>query len=239
MKAVFFSDAHLNRRDQEKKDLILSFIRSACSDADMVVILGDLFEFYHGYDGHIFPWYKETVDALRELSAKGTRVFFVEGNHEFRMGSYFETYTGGTAVKELGLTMDGKKVFLCHGDEIENLNLARALRSRLSYGIMDFLGPGLTWKVAAVAGLFLSKNKKKKGYNERVLSAFRKYAGKKFGEGYDVVILGHSHMADKVDEETGKRKKVYLNTGDFGERQTYVEYESERGFEVKQFVCSR
>ena len=130
MKAVFFSDAHLADNDAGKVRAVKTFLRQMAEDADIVVVLGDLFEFYHGYDGYIYPFYKEIVDALRD-AALSKSVYFIEGNHEYRMGPYFESYTGIRCVRSLSLDLDGKHVFLCHGDASRALALGRLLRSRL------------------------------------------------------------------------------------------------------------
>ena len=53
MKAVFFSDAHLAGDDAARVETLKGFIKRVTEDADLVVVLGDLFEFYHGYEGYI------------------------------------------------------------------------------------------------------------------------------------------------------------------------------------------
>ena len=121
MKAVFFSDAHLPDNDAGRVRTVKTFLRQVADDADMVVVLGDLFEFYHGYDGYIYPFYREIVDALRD-AARSKSVYFIEGNHEYRMGPYFESYTGVRCARSLSLDLDGKRVFLCHGDAFRPLS---------------------------------------------------------------------------------------------------------------------
>ena len=166
MKAVFFSDAHLADNDAGKVRAVKTFLRQMAEDADIVVVLGDLFEFYHGYDGYIYPFYKEIVDALRD-AALSKSVYFIEGNHEYRMGPYFESYTGIRCVRSLSLDLDGKRVFLCHGDASRALALGRLLRSRLVLSIMDLLGPDRTWRIAMRCARVISK--KRKIYDERVV----------------------------------------------------------------------
>ena len=204
MKAVFFSDAHLPDNDAGRVRAVKTFLRQAAEDADMVVVLGDLFEFYHGYDGYIYPFYREVVDALRD-AARSKSVYFIEGNHEYRMGPYFESYTGVRCARSLSLDLDGKRVFLCHGDAFRTFSLSRLLRSRLVYAIMDLLGPDRTWRIAMQCGRVLSK--KRKIYDERVRARFRRYGKKKLREGYDAVIMAHSHMADIESYDMDGRKR--------------------------------
>ena len=233
MKIIFFSDTHLNKKDDGKINVVENFIHNACEDADMVVILGDLFEFYHGYDGYIYPWYKNLADALKTITNKDKPVYLIEGNHEFDMGSYFESYTGIKCSKHLTIDIEGKKTFISHGDEISPFCLGKVLKSRFIYSVMDIFGPYITWKTAMGVSIFLSK--KKKPYNDKAMLAFRKYAQRKFDEGYDVVILAHSHISDKIEYDAGGKNKVYLNTGDFIRHSTYIEYNSESGFKIKKY----
>jgi len=229
MKAIFFSDAHLTDNEAGRIGTVSRIIRDITKDADQVFILGDLFEFYHGYDGHIYPFFREPTDTLRKI-ASGRPVYFIEGNHEFGLGKHFESYTGVTCVENLTINMDDHKVFLSHGDEFGSPLLRRVLKSRFVYSIMDSLGPGLTWRIAMMSRLILSKSHKP--YNRKILNRYRRHARRKLQEGYDAVILGHSHMADIEEYEWKGRKKTYMNTGDLITSFTYGVYDTEKGFSV-------
>jgi UDP-2,3-diacylglucosamine hydrolase len=233
LKAVFFSDVHLVQEDADKIELVQGFLKECCADADMVFILGDLFEFYHGYDGYIYPWYKSVIDNLKELAESGKQVYFLEGNHEFGLGAFFEHYTGVTSSQDMTVELDNKKIFLSHGDRSGLFCLGSVLKTRFIYAIMDILGPVVTWKAATVAGYFLSR--KKKLYNEKIRNYFRENARNIIDKGYDAVIYGHSHMADKIEFDREGEKKNYLNTGDFGKRQNYVLYDSNSGFTQEKY----
>ncbi len=232
MKAVFFSDAHLADNDAGKVRTIKTFLRQVAADADIIVVLGDLFEFYHGYDGYIYPFYREIVDALAD-AAVSKSVYFIEGNHEYRMGPYFESYTGIRCATSLSLDLDGKRVFLCHGDAFKAFTLSRLLRSRVVSAIMDLLGPDLTWRIAMQCGRVLSK--KLKIYDEGVRARFRRYGKKKLGDGYDAVIIAHSHMADIESYDMDGKKRTYMNTGDLAASRTYGSYSTGEGFALRTY----
>jgi UDP-2,3-diacylglucosamine hydrolase len=231
VKVIFFSDAHLDKNNDHKKKIVLSFLNDVCADADTVFILGDLFEFYHGYNGYIFPWYKDIADSLKNLTGKGTSVYFIEGNHEFNMGGYFESYTGTRCANSLNMRIDGKSMFFTHGHEIRRNYLVKALKTSFMSAVMDMFKPGIAWKVAAVAGIFLSK--RKKPYDSKIVNVFRQYARSKFEEGYEAVVLAHSHISDSMECAFADGKKYYLNTGDIIQESTYIEYNTGTGFEIK------
>ena len=233
MKMIFFADTHLTRKNKKKLKFVENFIRNVCSDADMIFVLGDLFEFYHGYEGYIYPWYRPIVEAFKTMTEKGKSVYFLEGNHEFDMGPFFETYTGIQCVKNLTIDVEGKRTFISHGDEFYLNPVTRALKTPFTIGAMDLFGPKLSWKIAMGVSRIMSK--KKKGQNPKVKDVFREYAREKLKEGYDAVILAHTHIADYMEFGAGMAKKVYLNTGDFIRKSTYIEYTTDAGFQLKEY----
>ena len=50
MKRVFISDLHLNENETVLRDALAHFLKTQCSDADELYILGDLFEAWIGDD---------------------------------------------------------------------------------------------------------------------------------------------------------------------------------------------
>lgn len=234
MKAIFFADTHLTRNDRKRTVFVETFIRNVCKDADMVFVMGDLFEFYHGYEGYVYPWYQTIVQALQELVGKGQSVYFLEGNHEFDMGPFFEAHTGIKCFRSMSIDIEGNRTFISHGDEFITNPFLKALKTPATYKIMDVLGPMLSWKVAMGLSVFMSK--KKKGKNPKVKEVFREYAEQKINEGFDTIIFAHSHIIDHVEFSRGEKKKVYLNPGDFIKNSTYIEYTSESGFQIKTYV---
>jgi UDP-2,3-diacylglucosamine hydrolase len=232
MKAVFLSDAHLTDSDPGLMEYVIRAVREVTRDADVVVILGDFFEFYHGFGNYIYPFFNDVVTALGEMAAKRP-VYFIEGNHEFRMGAYFEACTGVKCVEKLAINIDGKKVFFSHGDEIGAPVLRTILKSRLILGLMDFLGPKLTWKIAMACRPLLSKSHKT--YNEKTLNRFRRYGQRKLAEGYDAVVVAHSHMADMEERTSTGGTITYMNTGDLIGASSYGAYVTEKGFTLERY----
>jgi UDP-2,3-diacylglucosamine hydrolase len=236
MRIIFFSDTHLDRENVSKTEIVETFLRRSCVDADVLFILGDLFEFYHGHGDYIYPWFRGIAEALRDLTQKGVVVYLLEGNHEFGVGGFFESYTGAVCTEGMSIDVEGKRVFVSHGDELAGGIVRTMLKSGFAARVMDILGPRLTWAVAMGARVFLSK--KKKGYQQKVRDRFRGYARKILDDGFDAVILAHSHIPDQVEDNSGEKKAVYLNTGDFFKHTTYVLYESGSGFSMQKTVNS-
>jgi UDP-2,3-diacylglucosamine hydrolase len=232
MKAVFFSDTHLTDYDPSRVQLTIRAMREVSRDADLVVVLGDLFEFYHGFGTYVYPFFQGIVDTLRDLAA-GRTVYFVEGNHEFGMGQFFESYTGVKCVDKLAITMDGKKVLISHGDEIGAPVLRGLLKSHLVYSLMDFLGPQRTWKIAMACRPILSKSHKR--YSEKTRNLFRRHGRRKLSQGYDAVVMAHSHIPDIEEHSLDGRTGTYMNTGDLIGSWSYGIYQTDKGFSIETY----
>jgi UDP-2,3-diacylglucosamine hydrolase len=235
-KIIFFSDTHLLPEDHRKSQLVEGFIRDICSTADTVFIVGDLFEFFYGHKGYIYPWYKGVVGALKSITGAGTTVYLIEGNHEFNTGS-LEELGGIRCAPEVSLDIDGKMAYITHGDGFTGPFMRKILKSRLVYSLMELFGPELTWRIAMSCRVFLSN--RNKHANPGVGERFRTYAATKFAEGYDIVILAHSHHPDHIGYDTPEGRKTYLNTGDFVEYGNYVEYTTRDGFSMKHYLSPR
>ncbi len=232
MRIIFFSDTHLHRDDAPKTAYVRDFVHSVCRSADAVAILGDLFEFFFGYRNYVYAWYRPVIDSLSELVAQGKRVYFIEGNHEYNMKG-IEEATGILCARELSLDIEGKKTYLCHGDTLVSPLLPSLIKSPPILFLMDRLGPSLTWQIAMLFRIVLSR--KTKPYNARAKRALREQAKQRFSQEYDVVIFGHSHVPDRITYGSGPTSRIYLNTGDLSQYGSYVEYSSTAGFRLRTF----
>ncbi len=233
MKIIFFSDAHLTKEDGARTETLRRFLQEVCAQADEVCILGDIFEFYHGFGDYIYPWYRGVIDAIKDLTGKGIKVHFIEGNHEFGMGRYFTEYSGALSHHHTVLCPDGLRIFVSHGYEFGSPELTRLFKSKPAQGLMDLFGPGLSWNIAMLLRLILSR--RKKGRNPKTRGRFRDYGRATLREGYDVAVFAHTHIADRDEVPSGGKIKLYLNTGDLMESGTYVEYATGHGFSIKKF----
>jgi UDP-2,3-diacylglucosamine hydrolase len=232
MKAVFFSDTHLHKGDRARTRLLEDFLRDVATGADMVFVLGDIFEFFCGFRDYTYPWYASVIGALADLVRSGTSLYYIEGNHEVNLKN-IEEATGIICTDSLTVDLDGRRTFVGHGDEFTSPGLRRLIKSGFVRTTLGRCGPAFAWCAGMAVHLLLSR--KHKGVNPMVKEVFRGYARRKFAEGHDAVVLAHSHMADYMEEVTGDRKCFYVNTGDLVHSSSYGEYTSETGFRLKTY----
>lgn len=228
MKSIFISDAHINGIDSPQQHLICGFLDSIKEDTESLFILGDFFDFWFGFD-EIIPYpYLPILSKLLELKERGVRMVYVEGNHDFFMGPFFRDILGAEIYpKEATLYLAGKRVLLAHGDLADRRDygyrvLRWLLRSRAFLALARLIPPSLLFKIAR---RFSGMSRRFKYRSQALKEALRGFARRKWEEGYEVVILSHSHTPEVIEDGSGR---LYINTGDWVENFTYVELKEGR-----------
>lgn len=228
MKIVFIADGHLKGDDREGQISLARFLDSL--KADTLVVLGDLFDFWTGSNSVAMKKYAAVLDSLLRLSLRGTKIIYCEGNHDFSMGTFFTQRIKASVYPEISeVTIDGKRLLLGHGDTVSMTAgywLWRAyLRSPLFKVMSTIATPHVVW---AIAGSLSKKSRRKGKYLSainHVEAGLREFAKKKIIEGYDCVVLGHSHAGGVHLEGAGNRKGVYANPGSWAGERSYLIYE--------------
>lgn len=112
---LFISDCHLDTSRPEITTNLLKFIDKRASSAQILYILGDLFEIWLGDDDPV-PGFSEIIDSLSHLS-KTTKTYFLAGNRDFLLGDGMAKRAGFEIISEpVSLNLGGQRVVLLHGD---------------------------------------------------------------------------------------------------------------------------
>jgi UDP-2,3-diacylglucosamine hydrolase len=158
MKAIFISDAHLRRADDERYGKLINFfndikegkISSLANSGkpgkepvyiDDLYIAGDLFDFWFCQKEKINPEFKPVINKLIELQNTGIRIHLSEGNHDFFMGEYFHDVLGMEVFEEMmNVKLDNLRALIAHGDTTDKTNIKyilfrKFLRSHAFYNI--------------------------------------------------------------------------------------------------------
>jgi len=124
------------------------------------------------------------------------------------------------------INLNGKRLFLAHGDILEK-SVAykiwrRLLRSRLLDAIVRITPPAFVWKVA----MMLSKQSRSNNKRMTAMDNLQKeFARDKIKEGFDIVILGHSHIPGISEVTAEGIKGFYANPGDWIKEFSYLVWE--------------
>lgn len=239
MRKVFIADAHLKCETDENYRNLLDFLSELPGNTDTLFILGDLFEFWIGYPEVRFTHYLPVLEQLRRLRETGVEIIYFEGNHDFHMGPFFEDTLkarifGGPAIFDL----DGKKVYLCHGDQINRADygyrlLRSLLHNRMTRAIIPLVPPAAASYIAERMAQGSKKNHQVRRIKWDFAAIIREFAVARFKEGNDAVVIGHFHLPLFEQIENGKKRTI-LSLGDWITHYSYGEWRNGE-FSLKQY----
>jgi UDP-2,3-diacylglucosamine hydrolase len=224
-KIYFISDAHLGehnpRLETRKEERLTAFLQYIAADAEILYVVGDLFDFWFEYKHAVPAHHHRILHQLAWLVDRGTRVVYLAGNHDFWLGDFFVREVGMEISGEpLAVEHQGLKLFIAHGDGLAQKDkgyrvLKKILRHPFNIRLYRFIHPDIGIPLARLASV------SSRAYtDQRVLELVSEYeaaAKDLLSQGFDAVILGHSHYP-------GLRRlgeKTYLNIGDWITHFTY------------------
>lgn len=219
MKPIYFlSDAHLGAQSESqeklKRDRLFSFIDYVkTKDADFVIV-GDLFDFWFEYNSVIPRFHFQVLCKLAELK-HSCDVHYVAGNHDFWFNTFMQQEIGiSLHPDDFFIQRGGFKIYIIHGDGIMERDsgyrlLKKILRNKWCVRLYRLLHPDLGISLA----LYFSRLSRKKGNLEEKYGDqdYRDFARTKITQGYDIVVMGHTHIAAREKKQGG----WYVNPGNW------------------------
>lgn len=226
---VVISDIHLGTYGCHAKEL-LKYLKSI--NPKIIILNGDIIDVWQFSKRY---WPKSHMKIIKYIIgwvSQGKKIYYITGNHD-EMLRKFEGFELGTlAIKnKVVLELDGKKAWFFHGDVFDVTMQHSKWLAKLGAIGYDFLI--LINKVVNYFSSFLGKGKisLSKKIKDSVKSAvkfinnFEDTAIKiAIDNKFDYVICGHIHQPSLKEVENKNGKTMYLNSGDWVENLTALEY---------------
>lgn len=226
-KLVVLSDLHLWGPEDPLYRALLRFIDTKLERGDKFFIVGDLFDLFIGNKSVFNERYYELISQLRGLGNRGVEVFYVEGNHDFHLENIFEDCAHVRLYADmLHYEWHGRKFHFCHGDKVNWKDLSYQVfrlltRNLVSQCIIEAAPGGVIDRIGR------TMSKASRGYNlepdDKVVRLFRNYACEQISNGYDFVVMGHSHCLDDMRFRVGGHEGQYVNVGYPRKHRKYLE----------------
>ena len=218
-KYYFISDAHLGakKNDEIKIRKLMSFLQHINEPNNTLFIVGDLFDFWFEYTQVIPYKHFPILCMLHIMVENGVEINFIPGNHDFWIGNFFENMGIKIYKDPIDTWIENKHYYIDHGDGLLKADrgyriLKKILRNSLSIKLYRLIHPDIG---IALAHFFsnLSRNKKIEHNQKEYIN----FAKNKFKQGFDNVILGHTHLPFEFKE----KDKIFINIGDWIDHFTY------------------
>ncbi len=226
------SDVHLGTRECQADSLLayLSSIRPAT-----LVLNGDIFDFERFDKAYFPPSHFKVLKKILGLAASGTTVYYLTGNRDQVFRKFTGTTLGNLQIRDkLLLDLDGRKTWIFHGDicDLAGTQTKWVVRlGSLGYRLLFLVNQGFN-RLRRLMGrgpYSLARRARQSraaaGHLERFENTVVDLALK---NRYDTVICGHTHHPKKEWKETPKGNCLYLNSGDWVESLTALEYHFKR-----------
>lgn len=237
---VVISDVHLGTYGCHADELI-QYLRSI--QPRILIMNGDIIDGWQ-FSKRYWPaaHHQVFVEVMRLLSS-GTKVYYLTGNHDEMLRRFSDLHLGNfTLADKLILEIDGKKAWIFHGDVFDlSVNTGKWLAkiAGKSYDYLILLNRAINWVLEKTGREKVSISKKiKAGVKKAVkfVNDFEQIAAEHaIDQGYDYVICGHIHQPAHRIIENSKGSVEYLNSGDWIENLTALEYHNKK-WEIVEFA---
>ena len=140
------SDAHLGSRaitsPEAHQQTIITMLNNMAKDATAIYLLGDIFDFWCEYfwRDRSKEQYLPILNTLKSLTNKGIQVHFFIGNHDIWTFGWLAQQTGVQVHrKPTSITINGKRIFLSHGDGLVPSNYLQQLPKTFQKKVKQFI----------------------------------------------------------------------------------------------------
>ena len=206
--------------------MLLDFLEK--HPADTIYLIGDIIDAWRLRRSWFWPQsHNDVVQALLARAHDGATIYYIPGNHDEVLRSYFGTHFGGVEVMETAshVTADGRRLLITHGDQFDSIVVNAKWLAHVGDRAYEFALWLNTWVNRTKrlwGGQYWSLSNWAKQQVKQAVNFISEYesvlADEARRKGYDGIVCGHIHCASirKIDGLD------YINTGDWVESCTAV-----------------
>lgn len=230
---VVLSDVHLGTYGCHAKEL-LHYLNSI--KPKILVLNGDIIDIWQFRKSYFPKSHLKVIRKIIDFTSKGTKVYYLTGNHDEMLRKFSGTNFGNFKLDDkLVLELDGAKAWIFHGDVFDASVQHSKWIAKLGgwgYDYLILLNRFVNWCLNKMGKEPYSFSKKIKGSVKKAvkfISDFENTATDLAIEnGYDFVVCGHIHEPKITEVSNRHGKTTYLNSGDWIENLTALEYNRKR-----------
>ena len=227
---VVMSDLHLGTYGCHAQEIV-NYLKSI--QPQILVLNGDVIDIWQ-FNKRYFPVaHMQVFKEIMNLLSKGTRVIYITGNHDEALRRYSDLEMGNFQLTDkVVMEINGKMTWIFHGDVFDATTKGSAkLLAKLGghgYDLLIYINSFINWCLKAIGKEKMSFSKKVKNSVKKAVAwigDFEQTAAElAIEKKYDYVICGHIHQPQKREVVTKNGSVMYLNSGDWIENLTALEY---------------
>jgi len=231
LEVAVLSDLHLGTFGCHALEIV-QYLKSI--QPKILVLNGDIIDIWQFRRKYFPATHMQVIRELFKLMEQGSKVYYITGNHDEALRKYSGTEIGNLILDDkLVLELDGKKTWIFHGDVFDATTKGGAkFIAKLGGHGYDFL----IWLNYITNKILTLLGKEKRSFSKKVKNSVKKAvawindfentaAELAIEKGFDYVVCGHIHQPQIKEYVNNKGKTTYLNSGDWIENLSALEYE--------------
>ncbi len=249
-KVYFSSDYHLGvpngEKSRERERLIIQWLETIRQDAQVIFLVGDIFDFWFEYGQVVPKGFVRILGKLAELSDEGIELIVFTGNHDMWMFGYLTTELGATIYRQpvhfavTDSTGAASSILVGHGDglgpgdkvyKVLKKIFANSFFQMLFRVVHPDVGMWIanTWSKRSRAANIKKGEERFMGEENEWLLIYCKEIERK--SHHDFYVFGHRHLPLDLPVSPTSR---YINLGEWVTQQTYAEFDGS-SMKLKEF----
>jgi len=228
---VIISDVHLGTYGCHAKEL-LKYLKSI--KPKILILNGDIIDIWQFSKSYWPEPHMKVVRRILKFVTDGIPVYYLTGNHDEMLRKFADMNLGSfQLLNKLVLNIDGKKAWIFHGDVFDVTMQHSKWLAKLGavgYDTLILLNSFTNWLLTAFGREKMSFSKKIKAKFKDAVKFINQFeqtaADLAVSKDYQYVICGHIHQAEmrEITATDNPGKVLYLNSGDWVENLTALEY---------------
>jgi len=226
---VVISDVHLGTYGCHAKEL-LKYLKSI--NPKTVILNGDIIDIWQFSKNYWPESHMKVIRKIMKFIADGIPVYYLTGNHDEMLRKFTDISFGSFYLaNKLILDLDGNKAWIFHGDVFDvTMQHSKWLAKlgAIGYDTLILLNSFVNWVLTKCGREKMSFSKKIKAKFKDAVKFINDFeitaANLAIDKGYQFVICGHIHQSEIREITTEKGKTLYLNSGDWVENLTSLEF---------------
>lgn len=230
---VVLSDVHLGTYGCHAKEL-LQYLKSI--KVGTLILNGDFIDMWQFRKRYFPKEHLQVIQRILRMATKGTKVYYITGNHDDLLRRYTDFSSGNIHLRDkLILHLNQEKYWIFHGDVFDLTIQYSPYIAKLGgkgYDLLIRLNRIINNFREATGRPRMSFAKKVKNRVKEAIKFIADFEQTAIRlareEGFDYVICGHIHRPQLQVTEADGKKVTYMNSGDWVENLTALEYQGGR-----------
>ncbi|MRX48629.1 UDP-2,3-diacylglucosamine diphosphatase [Pedobacter puniceum] len=226
---LVISDIHLGTYGCHAKEL-LKYLKSV--NPKILILNGDIIDIWQFSKSYFPEAHTKVIRKILKFVTDGTPVYYLTGNHDEMLRKFTDFNMGGLQLlNKLVLDVDGSKAWFFHGD-IFDVTMQHskwlAKLGAVGYDTLILINSFVNWCLVKMGRKKYSFSQKIKASVKEAVKFINQFeetaADLAIEKNYQYVVCGHIHHAEIRNIQNEKGQVTYLNSGDWVESLTSLEY---------------